>query len=143
MKKEIIDFIQSQRVCVLAVEMLDGSPHASTVHFAYDEKTDTFFFETNRAYRKYEPLSGREITRASIVIGTDESNMKTLQLDGEVTSIVEGIEKEVFSEIYFSKFPNKQAKASDPALVFFSFKTTWWRFTDWTQPQGKVILTSA
>ncbi len=143
MKKEIIDFIQSQRTCVLAIEMLDGSPHASTVHFAYDEKTDTFFFETNRAYRKYESLSGREITRASLVIGTDESNMKTLQLDGEVKLVKEGEEKKLFEEVYFSKFPNKKAKALDPELVFFSFKTTWWRFTDWTQPQGKVILTSS
>ncbi len=142
MKKEIIDFIQSQRICVLAVEMLDGSPHGATVHFAYDSNTDIFFFETFREYRKSEALFGREITRATLVIGVDETNMRTLQLDGEVKLVSIGKEKELFDEVYFSKFPNKKEKALDPKLVFFSFKPTWWRFTDWTNPQGKVILTS-
>ena len=37
MTPEIINFINSQKVCVLAVEMPDGSPHAATVHFALAE----------------------------------------------------------------------------------------------------------
>ena len=84
MPPEILEYIASQRVGVLAVEMLDGAPHGATVHFAHSEKPLTFLFETYREYRKAEPLFGRECTRASLVIGFDERNMKTLQMDGVV-----------------------------------------------------------
>jgi len=35
--KKILDYLKDQRVGVLAVEMLDGSPHGATVHFAHTE----------------------------------------------------------------------------------------------------------
>ncbi len=79
MQKEIIDYINTQRVGVLAIEMLDGAPHGATVHFAFDEKNQVFYFETYREYRKTEALFGRETSRASLVIGTSEDTKITLQ----------------------------------------------------------------
>ncbi len=141
--QNIIEYIQSQRVGVLAVEMLDGSPHAATVHFAYDPITEKFFFETYRDYRKAEPLFGNKFTRASFVIGQNEDNPRTLQLDGVVELIVEEEEKNNFEKIYFGKFPDKREKyASDSKFVIFSFSSNWWRFTDWTGPNGKEIILS-
>jgi general stress protein 26 len=141
MNSEILNYVKSQRVGVIALEMLDGSPHAATVHFAHTENPLQFFFETYRDYRKSEPLFGREISRASFVIGSDESNMKTLQIDGEVRLMKEE-ERKLFDEIYLGKFPNKKAKSDDPKFVRFMFIPKWWRFTDWTKPEGKLILTS-
>ena len=141
MSPEIINFIQSQRVCVIALEMLDGSPHAATVHFAFDQEANMFLFETCRDYRKAEPLFGREISRASLVIGFDESNMKTLQIDGEV-KLVKAEEQQHFDEVYYGKFPTKKEKNYGSPAVFFSFTPTWWRYTDWTKPEGKFILSS-
>ncbi len=141
MKPEIIEYINTQRICVLAVEMLDGSPHAATVHFAHQSEPSVFYFETSKTYRKCEPLFGRAESRASVVIGSDENNMKTLQMDG-VVKIVSGKEKENFDKVYFGKFPNKIAKSYGFENVYFSFSPTWWRFTDWTGPNGKVILYS-
>lgn len=141
MNQDILDYIQTQRICILAVEMMDGSPHAATVHFAHTENPLTFFFETANDTRKNEALSGRETTRASMVIGSDESNMRTLQMDGEVR-LLKKEEKELFDEIYLAKFPSKAAKAADPKAVFFLFIPKWWRFTDWTRPEGKIILHS-
>ncbi len=142
MEKKIIDFIQSQRICVFSIEMIDGSPHASTLHFAFDEDSLTFFFKTSRSYRKSEPLFGKEKSRASIVIGFDENNMKTLQLDGEAV-LIKAEEKGLFDTVYYGKFPEKSKKAYDPSSdVVFSFTPTWWRYTDWTGPEGKLILTS-
>ncbi len=142
MNQEILDFIKSQRIGVLAVEMLDGAPHAATVHFAHRDSPFQFFFETCREYRKCEPLFGRDRSRASLVIGCDESNMRTLQLDGEVSLVTSQDDKEIFDQIYFGKFPKKKEKAEDPKYVFFSFTPSWWRFTDWTKPEGKIIITS-
>lgn len=141
MKPEILEYINSQRICVLAIEMLDGSPHAATVHFAHQNTPLMFYFETSKAYRKCEPLFGRVESRASVVIGSDENNMKTLQMDG-IVKIVTEEEKENFKKVYFGKFPNKIAKSYGSENVYFSFIPTWWRFTDWTGPNSKVIICS-
>ena len=142
MQKEITDYINTQRVGVLAVEMLDGSPHGATVHFAFDDKNNVFYFETYREYRKTEALFGRETSRASLVIGTSEDTKITLQLDGQVSLIKDNEEEIGYNTIYFNKFPNKVEKAKDPKFVKFKFTPKWWRFTDWTNPNGKLILTS-
>lgn len=141
MNDSILNYIKTQRVGVLAVEMLDGSPHAATVHFAHTEDPLIFYFETYREYRKAEPLFGKETTRASFVIGSDESNMKTLQLDG-IAELLKSDEKESAISLYLGKFPEKTEKSKDPKFVFFKFTPKWWRFTDWTDPKGKTILTS-
>lgn len=139
MQRSILDYIKSQRVGVLAVEMLDGSPHVATLHFAHTEEPLVFYFKTNKNYRKSEPLLGREKSRASFVIGSDEDEMKTVQLDGEVEIIK--LEDEGLNS-YFGKFPEKKEKPIDSDAVFFKFTPTWWRFTDWKTPQGKMVITS-
>ncbi len=138
---EVLKYVKTQRVGVIAVEMLDGSPHAATVHFAHTENPFVFYFETYREYRKAEALFGREKARASFVIGSDENNMKTLQLDG-IVELLKNDEKDTFDSVYLGKFPEKKEKSKDPKFVFFKFTPNWWRFTDWTTPQGKKIITS-
>jgi uncharacterized protein YhbP (UPF0306 family) len=140
---EIIEYLNSQRICVLAVEMVDGSPHGATVHFAYDEQRQKFLFETSRPYRKCEALFGREVSRASIVVGVDESNMKTLQIDGTVALVADAEAQKDFDSVYFAKFPNKIGKKhGGHENVFFTFTPTWWRYTDWTNKDGKLVVTS-
>jgi general stress protein 26 len=142
MKPEILTYIQSQKVGVLAVEMLDGSPHAAAIHFAHTENPLVFYFETSKLTRKAEPVIGREISRASFVIGSDPSNMQTFQVDGEVRLVAEE-EKENFMDVYFGKFPNKKEKSlSNPNAIFLIFTPKWWRFTEWKKPEGKVAISS-
>ena len=141
-KPEILGYLETQRVGVLAIEMLDGSPHAATVHFAHSSEPFCFYFETDKNYRKSEPLFGRATSRASFVVGSDENNLKTLQLDGAAQLIDSEKENDHFAAVYFKKFPEKKKKLDDPKLVLFKFTPTWWRFTDWTGPQGKTIMTS-
>src|SRR3989344_53031 len=141
MTEEISDFIKSQRVSVFAIEMSDGSSHVSTVHFAHTENPLLFIFETDRSYRKSEPLLQKETSRASLVIGWEEgSNSKTFQLDGDARVLKD--DEQHLIEAYLAKFPEKTEKASDPENLFFVFVPTWWRFTDWFRPEGKMIITS-
>ena len=142
MNKEILDYINRQRVGVLAVEMLDGSPHAAAIHFAHTEDPLMFLFETNRNYRKSEALLGRELSRATMVIGCSEQDMKTLQMDGEVRLMTEQEKQELFQIKYKDKFPAKRAKADGPDVLAFVFIPKWWRYTDWTKPKGKIIIDS-
>jgi general stress protein 26 len=139
MNPDVLEYVKGERVCVLALEMMDGSPHAATVHFANTDGP-IFVFETNRTYRKSEPLFGKKTTRASLVIGSTESTKKTLQLDGEAKLL--GDDSVQLRETYLKKFPDKTGKLDGPDVVLFSFTPTWWRFTDWTKPKGSQILTS-
>lgn len=139
MNQKVLEYIETQRVCVLAVEMPDGSPHSATVHFAAEPDGSRFYFWTLPESRKVESLHVRPSSRASVVIGFDEANMKTLQMDGVVEFVAEE-NREHFDSIYFGKFPDKVGKFPDAVAVVFS--PTWWRFTDWTTPQGRVVMTS-
>ncbi len=141
MNPEVLAYINTQRVGVIAVEMTDGSPHAATVHFAHHDDPLTFIFLTSPTYRKVEPLLQKELVRASFVIGLEEvpgGKEKTFQLDGVARLL--SADEEMLKKVYFAKFPSKEGKHPDD--VFFMFTPIWWRFTDWANPAGKTILTS-
>ena len=139
MDKDILDYLKSQNVCVIAVEMPDGSPHGATCHFAHAEDPLTLLFLTSSTYRKSEALLAKETVRASVVVGSNEGDMKTFQLDGVVKLLPKG---DALEETYFMKFPEKREKYKGSHDIFFTFTPTWWRFTDWTQPAGKAVRTS-
>lgn len=141
MRQEILDYLKTEKVGVLAVEMLDGSPHAATVHFAHTEDPFIFFFETYPDSRKAQPILAKESVRASFVVGSNEKSTKTLQLDGTVQAL-KASEETFFREVYLSKFPEKGQKASGKKYLLFLFTPTWWRFTDWKAPEGKLIFSS-
>lgn len=139
MQKHILEYLNTQRIGVLAVEMPDGSPHAATVHFAHADEPLVFYFETDPQYRKTESLTGRDKSRASFVVGVDGNDLKTFQLDGYV-QLLTPTEQEEFERVYLRKFPEKKDKYK--GQILFTFTPTWWRFTDWTTPQGKQIWTN-
>jgi len=139
--REGSQFLKEQRVGVLAIEMMDGSPHGATVHFAYSEDPFVFYFETDKNYRKAESLYGRAQSRATLVVGFDETEPKTLQMDG-IAELISNGERDAFEEVYFGKFPEKREKYKGPDVVIFKFTPTWWRFTDWRTPEGKKIWLS-
>lgn len=139
MDKRVLYFLQSQRICVLAVTMPGGTPHGATLHVAFNPKTNQFYFSTDPKYMKAQALEPGTSTTATIVIGTDEREMKTFQADG-VASRVSAEDIALVSEIYLNKFPEKQGKFLNN--FYFAFTPRWWRFTDWTTPQGKQIISS-
>ncbi len=139
MQKEILEYLNTQRTAVIAIEMLDGAPHAATVHFAHTEEPVIFLFETEKAYKKAEALLGRESSRASLVIGTTEADKKTLQLDGTVQLLTDS--EENLKQLYLKKFPEKEKKSRDGKFIFFKFVPSWWRYTAW-KLEGKVIYSS-
>lgn len=135
MPLEALDCVKNQRTGVIAVKMFDGTPHGATVHFAHRSDPLSFIFLSSPTYRKLEPLHAGE-TPATFVIGTTEELNKTLQMDG----VAQFEDTKDLRKIYFAKFPEKLNKHPDD--VFFTFTPTWWRFTDWTLPQGKIIWLS-
>lgn len=140
MNPEVLEYLKSQRVCVVAVEMPDGSPHAATVHFAISEDSMAFIIQTSPKYRKSEALLDKPSVRASLVVGLEEvagGKDKTFQLDGEARLVNPD---EDLIQTYFDKFPEKGKKFSDD--IFFVVTPVWWRFTDWSKPEGKTVFNS-
>lgn len=137
MNQEIINYINSQHIGILAVEMLDGAPHAATIHFAFSDQTGEVYIMTERKYRKCEPIIQNGQARASFVTGTSEEEMKTVQMDG----VVKFADKENY-QLYFDKFPEKEKWFKEPEVVILAFTPTWWRFTDMKAEGGKKIISS-
>lgn len=138
--EEIISYIQSNRVCVIAVQMPDLTPHAATVHFAYNPTRQHFIFETYHEYRKTRAFDEKHHVPASLVIGSSEGTMKTLQIDG-MAMLVADADSDT-KTFYMNTFPEKQGKYDSNKLIFFTFSPTWWKYSDWTHPDGKRVETS-
>jgi uncharacterized protein YhbP (UPF0306 family) len=113
--------------------MPDGSPHAATVHFAYDERQSIFIIMTNPNYRKYAALAAGP-AQASLVVGSEEDAAQTLQLDGTAQLSNDAILK----QLYADRFPGAIEKHNKDVL--FTFTPNWWRFSDYTN--GKSIISS-
>ncbi len=135
MPDEVLAFLQTQRVGVLAVKMPDGTPHGATVHFANSEDPFICIFLTSPSYRKCEPLRQGD-TPASFVVGTEERVMKTLQMDG----IAKLADTAALRDAYFSRFPDKLGK--NPEDILFIFTPTSWQYTDWSKPKDRRVTTS-
>lgn len=133
MNPQVIEYIKTQRVCVLAVEMPDGSPHAAAVHFAHTADPLTFIILTSPESRKYQAFA-KVPARATMVIGTTEEGQKTLQLDGEIRLS----DNQEFQHLYDEKFPSAQHLFKKDQL--FTFTPTWWRFTDWSSGKRIILL---
>ncbi|MES2994671.1 MAG: pyridoxamine 5'-phosphate oxidase family protein [Patescibacteria group bacterium] len=138
MPEEALAFLTANRIGVISVEMPNGAPHGATVHFAYQKDPFTFVFLTDRTYRKVEPMLDGKEARTSFVVGTDEAQMKTMQLDG----IARLTDSDEHKDVYFERFPEKQAKAGDPDDAFIVFTPTWWRYTDFKASGGKLVVES-
>lgn len=142
MNETILNYIASQKIGVISVAMSDGSPHSSTVHFAHMETASqdlpSILIMTDRSYKKCEPIITNGKTPASFVIGFDESEMKTLQMDGHINFADEDMVKLP----YFTKFPDKRKFYQEPNSVFLIFTPTWWRYTDFNAQDGNKIISS-
>ncbi len=137
MDQKLLDFLQSERVGVLAVEQLDGSPHAATVHFAHTEDPFVLYFETNKNSKKAQKIMTQKYVSASFVVGTSESVMKTAQLDGKIRLITPQ-EQSTHETVYLGKFPEKKEKLTNADIIRLVFIPTWWRFSDFTGDKQKI-----
>jgi uncharacterized protein YhbP (UPF0306 family) len=128
-KSEVLSFLESNKVCVLGLEISSGV-HCAVMHFAFDPENLEIVFLTSNKTRKFSIFSDKADTSASVVVGTDGDSLKTLQLDGRVTLDVN------LSERFKLRFPDKKIKDDS---VFLKFVPNWWQYTDWTKNENKVL----
>ncbi len=138
MNEQIDNFLTNERLGVLAVELLDGSPHAATMHFAHIAEPFTILLVTSKSYRKAEQILKNGESRASFVVGVSEQSLKTMQIDG----IIKPITDEQAINSYLKKFPEKKDKLENPEELLLALTPTWWKFDDYKAPEGQKTIES-
>lgn len=141
MNTEILDYLETQRVCIFATVLENNYPHAATVHFAHTTDPFCIIIQTSPDSKKAAPLVKATNTNVSLAIGTTEDasgNDKTFQLAGNA-QIIDS--HSTLANIYLNKFPEKQGKWQND--IFVKITPTWWRFTDWGTANGKHVIESS
>lgn len=129
-------FLRKHRISVLSIANSSNAPLAATLHYAWDEESNTFFFFTRTGTDKYQILRQGDAAGA-LVIGFSEEEFVTVQMRGEAGIHVDDSGKEV----YFQKYPNIRDYAQDPNAAFIVFRPTWYRYSDF-KVEPVAILTS-
>jgi len=138
---DLLEFLENERVCVFAVQMENGSPHAATVHFAYTPNPMGFVIQTSPSSRKAECFRLKEEAQVSLVVGFVEppdGSDRTFQLNGKARIVNPHGE---LANLYLDKFHEKKGKW--PSDIFLSIEPSWWRFSDWTNSGGKPRIESS
>ena len=135
MDQGILDLLSKERVCALSVCMPDRSCHTAAMHYSHIPDPLTIYIQTENTSKKMQGLKNGQPIAASIVVGFNEQEMKTLQIDGTVRLIADTSSLPAIHQIHYSKHPHAEQYKNDPGTVFLAFTPTWYRYTDYkTQP---------
>lgn len=137
-QSRITDYLQKERIGVLALELQDGSPHGAVMHFAHSADPFILYFATSSKSRKAQAFLGKTEVRATFVVGVVETVFETLQIDGVVRALASEEEESRFNEVYLSRFPEKADHVKNPGALRFLFVPEKWKFTD----SNREVLTS-
>lgn len=116
MDPKIIEYLQTERMSVLSVALLDGTPHAAAMHFVFSD--GVIYFSTHANSKKV--VSN---VLASVVIGFSETDWITLQMSGKIEKT------EPVKDLILSKYP-ESIKFIDESTVYLKFTPTWYRYSD-------------
>lgn len=140
MDAKIIEFLEKERISVLTTLLEDGSPHSATMVFVFDKNTNEIYFLTDKTSKKCALLRNGTFVRASVVLGFNEQEMVTLQMDGEVKVIAPDLVEKVRG-LYLAKYPDHK-RYDNESSEYLVFKPSWWRYTDF-KPVPNYIISSS
>lgn len=94
------------------------------------------YFGTENTSVKCQALLNGNPLKGSVVVGFSEEEWITLQMDGEVSAIVNKDELRAVHNIHYQKHPDSEKYKDAPATIFLKFMPKWWRYTDFnTKPE--------
>ena len=139
MNQEVLDFLNKNRVCALAVCLPNGSCHNATMHYSHQADPLIIYIQTENTSLKCNSLISGQSTKASIVIGFDEQTMQTLQIYGDIKIVSDKDSLTKIYDLHYTKHPHAEQYKNDPATVFLAFTLAWWRYSDY---KNNAFLTS-
>lgn len=138
MQKEVLKFIESNKISVLTTLLENGQPHSAALHFAFSDDPFHFVFLTEKNSRKCQNLLSGVASPASLVVGFNSDEMITLQFEGEV-KILSDSELENGWKVYTDKNPSAAGRKTDEKFVLLDFTPNWWRYTELKSNPWKII----
>lgn len=139
MKTKIFEFLAKHRVCSLTTLLNDGSPHAAALHYSNKNEPLELYFSTENTSLKTQALLDGKSTKASVVIGFSEEEWITLQMDGEIKTVLDENELSAIHVIHYAKIPDAERYKDEKTTIFLKFIPRWWRFTDYNIDPPLII----
>jgi len=130
--EEVFQFMDGERLAVLATVGEDGRPEAALMGFAVTPELE-IIFDTVRSSRKYPNLKNNP--RVAWVIGC--TTEVTVQYEG-VADELEGEELAKCKKTYFAKFPDGPARESWPGITYFVVRPKWVRYCDYDPKKRRI-----
>ncbi len=124
---ELVEFVRSRGLAVVATQASDGSPEAALVGVAATDLGE-IVFDTARTSRKCRNIE--EHRRVALVVGWDDE--VTVQCEGDAV-LLSGAERERCLTAYLAQFPDGAARAADPEIVHVAVRPLWLRRSDFRQ----------
>ncbi len=138
-REEAYEFLQKQKVGVLATVDPNGDPHAAAIYFAVD-KTLSVLFVTKTGTKKADNL---EHNNHAMLVVYDSPTQTTVQLTGMVTKITDFVEtNEIFTKIIYASIEASGidvppvAKLDNGEYVAYKLKPTQIRMAIFTRPES-------
>jgi hypothetical protein len=131
-KSNLLKFLRTHRLGVLATVSSEGNPEAAVVGITVSENFE-IVFDTIDSSRK--GINLRRNRRAAFVIGWD--NERTAQYEG-IADEPTGMELAGLKELYFSVYPDGVLRQEWKGITYFRVRPLWIRYSDYNEG-GEII----
>ena len=129
---EVFQFMNSQRLAVLATVGEQMRPEAALMGFAVTPELE-IIFDTVRSSRKYPNV--KKNPRVAWVIGC--TTEVTVQFEG-VAEELAGEELAKHKKTYFAAFPDGPVRESWPGITYFVVRPKWVRYCDYDPAHRRI-----
>ena len=131
--EEVFQFMNNERLAVLATAAENGSPEAALMGFAVTPELE-IVFDTVKTSRKYPKL--KKNPRVAWVIGC--TTEITVQYEGIAEELV-GDDLAKYKKTYFAAFPDGPTRESWPGITYFVVRPTWVRYCDYDPSRRRIL----
>jgi len=132
---DVIRFLRTQTLGVVATTETDGQPQAAMVGIAVTDQCE-LIFDSVASSRKVQSL--RRDSRVAVVIGGTMTDERTVQVDG-VADEPAGTELERIRDAYFQRYPDGRDRLAWPGITHVRVRPRWLRYSDFNQSPPVVV----
>ena len=133
-KDKVLQFLKSERFCVLATANKNSKPEAAVVCFFVKDDLSVLLY-TDPGSRKAKNLG--ENSQASLVIFNLKKAIE-IQTDGK-TTILEGDEAQKAKKYILTVDPEQGPHMEKRSVIFIHFKPGWIRYCDFSVEPDEIF----
>lgn len=130
--KDVYEFMEGERLGVLATVSEDGTPEAALMGIAATPQLE-LIFDTLNSTRKYANI--QKNPRVAFVIGC--SSEISVQYEG-IAAELSGDHLAKYKAIYFAKFTDGPARENWLGMTYFVVRPRWVRYSDYNPASRRI-----